>query len=132
MTQRLRSFGLADFSILLRFEVHRFLGLAVVFAGCFPLFFGWFSLSLWTYGFYGPYGLNGLNGLNGQYGVYGRRRGAQITIFLIERTCILVCEHRAHVFLVSRVLRCSFSGQGLFDSLALFYVPFQSRARKKK
>ena len=41
---------------------------------------------------------NGLNGLNGPYGVYGRRRGAQITLFLIERTCILVCEHRAHVF----------------------------------
>merc|ERR1711907_919999 len=46
----------------------------------------------------GLYGLNGPNGLNGPYGVYGRRRGAQITIFLIERTCILVCEHRAHVF----------------------------------
>ena len=57
--------------------------------------------TLWTYGVngrYGPYGLNGLYGLNGPYGVCGRRRGAQITLFLIERTCILVCEHRAHVF----------------------------------
>ena len=31
----------------------------------------------------------------------------------------------------SRVFGCSFSGQGLFDGLALFYVPFQSRAREK-
>ena len=37
--------GLADFSMLLRFEVRRFLGFPVVFAGCFPLLFGWFSLS---------------------------------------------------------------------------------------
>ena len=37
-------------AMLLRYEVCRFLGFAVVFAGCFPLLFGWFSLShVFTY-----------------------------------------------------------------------------------
>ena len=37
-----------------------------------------------------------------------------------------MCSH------VSRVFGCSFTGQGLFDGLGLFYVPFQSRVRGEK
>ena len=44
------------------------------------------------------YGTYGLTGLYGVYVVNGRRRGTQLTNFLIARTCILVYEHRAHVF----------------------------------
>ena len=35
------------------------------------------------YGLYGRYGLYGPIGLYGVYGAYGRRRGAQLTNFLI-------------------------------------------------
>ena len=31
---------------------------------------------------------------------------------------------------VSRVFGCSFSVEGVFDGLGLFFVPFQSRARE--
>ena len=44
-----------------------------------------------------------------------------------------VCANTERMCLhVSRVFGCSFSGQGLFDGLGLFHVPFQSRAREKK
>ena len=56
------------------------------------------SLAFGHYGLYRRYGSYGPIGLYGVYGVYGRRRGVQLTNFLFASTCILVFEHRAHVF----------------------------------
>jgi hypothetical protein len=44
--------------------------------------------------------------VNGVSGVYGRRDCANITLFLIERTCL--CEHRAHVFTCKSTFRVFF------------------------
>ena len=83
------------------------------------------------YGRYGRYGSYGSIGQYGVYGAYGRRRGAQLTNFLFASTCILVFEHRALVFPCMSRSPVFFSSEVFSTASGFFFVPSQTRARKK-
>ena len=82
------------------------------------------------FGLYGRYGLYGPIGLYGVYGDYGNRRGGQLTNFLFARTCILVFEHRAHVFPCKSRLRVFFLPRSFRRPRAFFPFP-RKRVRGK-
>ena len=97
---------------------------------------GWTLWTLWTYGRYGRYGLYGPIGLYAVYGAYGHRRGVQLTNFLFARTCILVFEHRAHVFPCKSRFRVfflprSFRRPRAFSPFPLKRVRGEKKRRKK-
>ena len=94
---------------------------------------GWLDfMDAMDFGLYGRYGLYGPIGLYGVYGDYGNRRGGQLTNFLFARTCILVFEHRAHVFPCKSHFRVFFLPRSFRRPRAFFSVPSQTRAREKK
>ena len=67
------------------------------------------------------------------YGVYGRRRGAQLTNFLFASTCILVFEHRAHVFPCKSRFRVFFPPRSFRRPRAFSPFPLKRvRGKKKK
>ena len=76
------------------------------------------------------YGLNGLYGIHGVY--YGRRRGAQLTNFLIARACILVYEHRTHVFTCKSRFRVFFLRPKSFRRPRSFLRPLLIACAGKK
>ena len=95
---------------------------------------GWYDFwTLWTLWPYRRYGWYGRIGLYGAYGVYGRRRGAQLTNLLIASICILVYEHRAHVFTCKSRFRVFFLPRSFRRPRAFSPFPLKRvRGKKKK